>query len=164
MQRWALTLTSRMNAWDWSNTRPSIKRRERSYFLKTQRQRSCPLPPLLSITMSRDRLLHFQCKKTTCPIPWLFQRSKVVRINPSWSYLFLNLKFENFFKCWRPPLLLAVGEWRHGSGVWPVSIWAWETAQRWGGGMEFPFANWELYGAWLLDCFPCSDIDSETPH
>jgi hypothetical protein len=50
-------------------------------FSKTRRQRSCPLPGSLSITMSRDRLLHFQCKKTSRPIPQLFQRSKVVSIN-----------------------------------------------------------------------------------
>ncbi len=56
-------------------------------FLKNRRQRS------LSITMSRDRLFHFQCKKTLCPIPRLFQRSKVVSINLP-ILPFLNLKIS----------------------------------------------------------------------
>ncbi len=55
----------------------------------------------LMITISRDRLLHFQWKKTLRPIPQLFHRTKVVSI---------NLPILPFSKiCWNPPLLLAVG-------------------------------------------------------
>jgi hypothetical protein len=50
-------------------------------FLTNRRQKLCPLQRSLSITMSRDRLLHFQCKKTSCLLPLPSQRSKVVSIN-----------------------------------------------------------------------------------
>jgi hypothetical protein len=69
----ASTLTSRLNARHRFITGPLIERSERSYFFRKpeikDRAFYRDLCQSLSITMARDRLLHFQCKKTSHPIP-----------------------------------------------------------------------------------------------
>ncbi len=106
-----LSLTSWSNARNWSNTQPSSKGVKDCTFLKNRRQRSWVYRDLcrsLTITISRDRLLHFLWEKTSLPIFQLFQRSKVVSVNLP-ILPFLKLKILKFCKCWCPPLLLAVG-------------------------------------------------------
>jgi hypothetical protein len=73
-QRWASTLASRSNARHRSKTRSSIERSERLYFFEKPQTISALYYNRcrsLSITMSRDRLLHFQCKKHLAFYPYL---------------------------------------------------------------------------------------------
>jgi hypothetical protein len=68
MQRWASTLTSRSNARHRSNTRPLIERSERSYFFEKPKAKIVPSTAIffLTITISRDRLLHFYTSAKMC--------------------------------------------------------------------------------------------------
>ncbi len=96
LQRWASTLASRSNARHRSKTELRSKGVKDRTFLTNRKQRPCPLPRSLSIRMSRDRLLHFQCKKTSCLLPLPSQRSKVVSINLM-MLPFFKFKIWNFF-------------------------------------------------------------------
>ncbi len=103
----------------------------------------------LTITISRDQLLHFQWKKTSRPIPRLFQRSKVVSIKLP-ILPFLKFKIWQVLMptsasgCWWCDLCLSEREKlpRGGGGVGGVG----------GGGEELPvlIENFMEHASWTV--------------